>query len=87
MCVRERDERERERERIRPTEIRGGASLNMLMSSVKPPAIGRPVYVYKTQTTKSKEAVEQVFQGQALTRIIQLGGPDSVYILGIVLRI
>lgn len=36
VCVTGRDERER----IRPTEMRGGASLNMLMSHVKPTAIG-----------------------------------------------
>lgn len=34
---------------------------------------------------QEKAGVEQVFQ--ALTRIIQLGGPDSVYVLGIVLHI
>jgi len=59
----------------------------MLTSTVKPTAIGWPAYVYKTQTTKLKEAAEQVFQGQGLTRIIQLGGPASVYILGIELHI
>lgn len=59
----------------------------MLMSSVKPQAIGCPVYVYKTQTTKPKEAAEPVFQDQTLTRIIQLGGPASIYIPGIVLHI
>lgn len=38
VCVRRRDERERKK--IRPTEIRGGASLNMLINSVNPTAIG-----------------------------------------------
>lgn len=43
--------------------------------------------VYKTQTTEPKEAADQVFLGVCLIRIIQLGGPASVYILGIVFHI
>ncbi len=59
----------------------------MLISSVNPTAIGWPVRVYKTQTTEPKEAADQVFLGVCLIRIIQLGGPASVYILGIVFHI
>ncbi len=38
VCIRRRDEIERKRNR--PTEIRGGAFLNMLIRSVNPTAIG-----------------------------------------------
>ncbi len=59
----------------------------MLIRSVNPTAIGWPAHVYKTQTPEPEEADDQVFLGVCLTRVIQMGGPASVYILGIAFHI